>query len=92
MIRWQHILRTAGFFILALTGFLALTTVCALFLGSEDLTPLVSATITAGGLGGFLTLAFRSPVREFSHREGILLVLITWVAFSILGALPFFFR
>ncbi len=91
MIRWQHILRTAGFFILALTGSLALTTVCALFLGSEDLTPLVSATITAGGLGGFLTLAFRSPVREFSHREGILLVLITWVAFSILGALPFFF-
>ena len=91
MIRWQHVLRTVGFFILALTGSLALTTVCALFLGSADPSPLASATITAGGVGGFLTLAFRSPVREFSHREGILLVLITWVSFSILGALPFFF-
>ena len=91
MIRWQRVLRAVGFFILALTGSLALTTLCALFLGTSDMSPLVSATITSGGLGGFLVLLFRSPPREFSHREGILLVLITWVSFSALGALPFFF-
>lgn len=91
MIRWPIILRAVGFFILALTGSLALTTLCAFWLGSSDLSPLISAVITAGGLGGFLTLAFRSPPLEFSHREGILLVLMTWVAFSALGALPFYF-
>ena len=91
MIRWQNLLRTVGFFVLALTGTLALTTLCALLLGTSDIAPLVSATITAGGLGGFLVLAFRSAPREISHREGILLVLITWLAFSVLGALPFYF-
>ncbi len=91
MIRWQNLLRIVGFFVLALTGTLALTTVCALLLGTSEIAPLVSATITAGVLGGFLVLAFRSAPREVSHREGILLVLITWGAFSVLGALPFYF-
>ena len=91
MIRWQNVLRLVGFFVLALTGSLALTTLFAFFLATPDLSPLVSATLTAGCLGGFLVLAFQSPRREISHREGILLVLITWVTFSVLGALPFYF-
>ena len=91
MIRWQNVLRLVGFFVLALTGSLALTTLVALFLATSDLSSLVSATLTAGGLGGFLVFAFRSAPREISHREGILLVLITWVIFSVLGALPFYF-
>ncbi|MEE8348781.1 MAG: potassium transporter TrkG [Acidobacteriota bacterium] len=91
MIRWPTVLNATGYFILALTGVLALTTLIAYFLDTADIAPLVSATITSGGLAGFLVLVFRGPVREFSHREGILLVLITWVSFSALGALPFYF-
>jgi trk system potassium uptake protein TrkH len=38
-----------------------------------------------------LVWAFRSYRTEFNHREGILLVILTWILAAVLGALPFQF-
>lgn len=91
MIRWQSVLRATGFFILAFTGSLGLTIGASLIFGLSDASPLALAMLISACLGGVLTFSFRSASGEFTHREGILLVLITWVTFSALGALPFHF-
>lgn len=91
MIRWHNVLQTVGYFVLALAGSLGIVTLFSLFTEEPDFAPLALATLAACGLGGFLSLSFRRPPREFSNREGILLVLITWVIFSAVGGLPFYF-
>lgn len=50
-------------------------------------TYLYSASI-AFGVGGFLYYSFR-PERELRVREGILVVSLTWLFLSLVGALPF---
>lgn len=90
LIRWSNLLQTVGLFILALALALALVTLFALFNQDQGLVPLAGATAVATGLGAGLVLFFRSRPQEFSHREGILLVLMTWMAASLLGALPYY--
>ncbi len=91
MIRWSNLLQILGFFILALTGSLVVVSAFALLSQDAGSKPLILATITAGALGASLALFFRPPLHELTHREGILLVIMTWVSASILGALPFYF-
>ncbi len=91
MIRWRNILQIVGFFILALTASLGMVVLFALFYDDAGFESLVLGTLIAGGLGGFLCLACRCPPRQISNREGILLVIITWVAAGVVGALPFYF-
>ena len=91
MIHWRNILQIAGFFVLALAASLGMVTLFALFNDDAGFDSLVLATLIAVGLGGFLCLAFRCPPRQISNREGILLVIITWVAAGVVGALPFYF-
>jgi trk system potassium uptake protein TrkH len=91
VIRWRNILQIAGFFVLALAASLGMVTLFALFSDDAGFDSLALATLIAVGLGGFLCLAFRCPPRKISNREGILLVIITWVAAGLVGALPFYF-
>jgi len=91
VIRWRHILQISGFFVLALAASLGMVTLFALFSDDAGFDSLALATLIAVGLGGFLCLAFRCPPRKISNREGILLVIITWVAAGLVGALPFYF-
>ncbi len=44
--------------------------------------------LVAGGVGGFV---FRPKAREINRREGILFVVLAWVALVTLGALPYYF-
>ncbi len=91
MIRWRTILQIAGFFVLALAASLGMVTLFALFSDDAGFDSLALATLIAVGLGGFLCLAFRCPPQKISNREGILLVILTWVAAGLVGALPFYF-
>ncbi|MFQ5928240.1 MAG: TrkH family potassium uptake protein [Acidobacteriota bacterium] len=91
MIRWPNLLQILGFFILALALSTGIVTLFAFIAQDAGSSPLTLATLTAGGLGAFLCLAFRPPPHEFTHREGLLLVIATWVAAGIVGALPFYF-
>ncbi|MCH8319442.1 MAG: TrkH family potassium uptake protein, partial [Acidobacteria bacterium] len=89
--RWRNILQIAGYFILALAASLGLVVLFALFHDDGGFDALVLATLIAVGLGGFLCLACRCSPQQISNREGILLVIITWVAAGLVGALPFYF-
>jgi trk system potassium uptake protein TrkH len=84
------IARVLGFFLLAFAASMLVPASIAL-LGSEDLAPLVYSTVITGGAGAALLLAFRRAPEEINHREGILLVVMTWLAASFFGALPFWF-
>ena len=91
MIRWSNLLHLLGFFTLGLSVGL-LTCVCfALANGDEGLTPL-AASLAVGVIAGvLLILVFRLHFRALSRREGLLLVVATWLIAALLGALPFYF-
>lgn len=91
MIHWRNVLQIAGYFVLALAVSLGMVTLFALFNDDAGFDSLLLATLIATGTGGFLCLAFRSPPLQISTREGILLVILTWVAAGVVGALPFYF-
>jgi len=90
--RWRFILNIVGILIL----FLGMSMIFPLFFGlyySDPSTiPLLKSmgiTILAGLL---LYISFRSiKVETISHREGMAIVTIGWVAVGFFGALPFYF-
>ncbi len=91
MIRWPNLLQVLGLFILALTVSLGAALLFALIQQDAGLGPLVTATVIAATAGITLLLGVRPPPHEFTHREGILLVVAAWVTASVLGSLPFYF-
>ncbi|WP_029601651.1 TrkH family potassium uptake protein [Halococcus hamelinensis] len=70
--------------------YLALTplfpAVCALYY-SEDILPFLVTTVVMGGVGIGLERLKRDP--ELGHREGFLLVSLTWLVVPVLGTLPY---
>ncbi|MBM3802490.1 MAG: TrkH family potassium uptake protein [Acidimicrobiia bacterium] len=56
-----------------------------------DLRPLGFSFLLTGALGGACLLATRRPATDLNQREGLLFVVIVWVATSACGALPFYF-
>ena len=91
MIRWSNLLHLLGFFTLGLSVGLLGCVCFALANGDEGLTPL-AASLAIGVIAGvLLILVFRLHFRALSRREGLLLVVATWLIAAFLGALPFYF-
>ena len=91
MIRWSNLLHLLGFFTLGLSVGLLGCVCFALANGDEGLTPL-AASLAVGVIAGvLLILVFRLHFRALSRREGLLLVVATWLIAALLGALPFYF-
>lgn len=57
--------------------------------GEDDLIPLIISAVIAAITGLLLFFTFRIQY-ELRIRDGFVLVTFTWVAFALLGALPFF--
>lgn len=79
-----------GRIFIALAVVLLLPTACALYYKEDTV---VSFLITAGialGFGLLLSLLFRTENREIFAKEGFVIVSVSWVAASMVGALPFF--
>lgn len=91
MIHWASILRLLGFLTLFLAAALSIPLAYAWAAGDHGLPPLAGALVVDIVLGGLLVLAFRATLHELSHREGILLVVASWLLASFLGALPYYF-
>ncbi len=90
VIRWANLLEMLGFFLLAMSAAVLLPWTWALLDGDAGVWPL-SVTLLAGSLpGGLLIWFFRVREREFHRREGMLLVVLTWLAACALGAVPFY--
>ena len=61
-----------------------------LLTGGEGLRPLATSAVATAAAGGFCFLRFRRHARELSRREGLLLVVATWVGICLFGSLPFY--
>ncbi len=61
-----------------------------LLTGGEGLRPLVTSAVATAAAGGFCFLRFRRHARELTRREGLLLVVATWVGICLFGSLPFY--
>ncbi|HSR52595.1 MAG TPA: potassium transporter TrkG [Acidobacteriota bacterium] len=91
MINWPNQLKILGLFILALSGAMSVALALAIYDNDDGLFPLALSTALSVGVGGLLVYFIRPEEREFNNREGIMLVILTWVGAGIVGALPFYF-
>ncbi len=91
VIRWSNLLEMLGFFLLAMSGTILLPWALALAEGDEGFWPLTITVLTGLVAGAALAWFFRVRERDFQRREGMLLVVLTWLAACSLGALPFYF-
>lgn len=91
MIHWANLLRILGFFILAMALTIGAPLGYALWTGDTGIVPLAAAAGVSALLGAALAFGFRREMQEFNNRDGILLVILTWTAAAVLGALPFCF-
>ncbi len=90
MIHWANLLQLLGYFVLALALAIAVALGVALFGMDAGVVPLTLACAICLAVGGALAYFFRSQPVSFNNRDGILLVILTWMAASFLGALPFY--
>ena len=90
--RWRYVLHVIG----ALVACVGLTMLAALafslYYNDSGIMPLAVSTIVSVGAGGLLYVL--TPVREedkgITHREGMAIVALGWLAAGLFGALPFF--
>ena len=91
IVRWPKLLELLGYFSLAIAASMIIPLLLALYFRDDGLVPLLGAIAFSGAIGAILIAAFRGSSIEFSHREAILMVVLTWLAAITLGALPFYF-
>ncbi|MBK7930736.1 MAG: TrkH family potassium uptake protein [Bryobacterales bacterium] len=88
--RFRAVAFIAGLFILLLGSTLLVPLFVALLYG-DDLRPCGYTLLIMAAVGFSLRYAGEKPRTELAVREGILLVVVLWVAAAILGGLPFYF-
>lgn len=87
---WHLILNLIGFVLIFTSIFMLIPAVVSLLYGGEDLTSfLVSFAITFLS-GGLLYLSTKGHRKEdVRHRDGFIIVTLSWLAISFFGALPY---
>jgi trk system potassium uptake protein TrkH len=91
LIRLSAVAYVLGQLLLALAASLVFPLGYGLWLGGQDLVAFTGATVATAGVGGLLVLLAPRPDRDLGQREGLLLVVATWVCVALFGALPFYF-
>lgn len=90
VVRWPAVLEILGFFTVALSVCFLAPLFLAVLDRDDGLAPLLTATLVSLAGGASLVWAFRGRRQEIHHREGILLVILTWIIAATVGALPFY--
>ena len=87
----RMILYLLGYVLLLIGAFLLLPCVVALIYGERALYSLL-ATVGVCAVAGLLLLLFKPRNRRSMHaREGFVMVSLSWIVISLVGALPFWF-
>lgn len=82
------LLRTVGWLLMVLAGFMALPLLTAIIYKDSPVEPiLISMGITAGSAIALMSLKPKS--RDMGKREAIMLTALVWVILSLFGMLPF---
>ncbi len=79
-----------GRFLLIIAAFMLLPALADAVSQNPDWRVFVAAASVLGGIGVMMELALRGKPYTFKAREGFLLVNIAWFAFSLAGAIPFY--
>ncbi len=80
IVRWPKLLELLGYFSLAVAASMIVPLLLALYFRDDGLVPLLGAIAFSGAIGAILIAAFRGSSIEFTHREAILMVVLTWLA------------
>jgi trk system potassium uptake protein TrkH len=81
-----------GQFIIALAAVMLVPLCYGVLTGDGELRALTLSAVITAAVGGFLmALSHRRPAREIKQREGILVVVLTWMCICFFGCLPFYF-
>jgi trk system potassium uptake protein TrkH len=93
MIRWPFILHILGSLMVCIGLCMLFPIGFSLYYWDSSALPLLCSAAITTGLGLLLYLVFRSRRVKgaISHREGMAITTLGWVAASIFGGLPFYF-
>jgi trk system potassium uptake protein len=89
--RWRFILNIVGILVLFLGMTMIFPLLFGLYYHDQSVRPLTKAMVITMIAGLFLFGLFRrEKVEQISHREGMAIVAIGWVAIGFFGAIPFY--
>jgi trk system potassium uptake protein len=91
LIRYRTVAFLLGQFLLALAGTMMVPIAWGVLRGVGGVRGLLVAAAATAAVGGLLLATYRAPQRDLNQREALLLVVVTWIAVSAFGALPFYF-
>ncbi len=91
MVRWLNLFQFVSLLSAGVAGCLAVALLVGFLLQDRGIVPLALSMAVALGLALVFGVSLKWRGREFSHREGILFVVVAWLVASILGALPLYF-
>ncbi|MBQ7872059.1 MAG: TrkH family potassium uptake protein [Oscillospiraceae bacterium] len=87
----RMILSLLGYVLLLIGAFLLLPCVIALIYGERELTAFLIAAGISAGSGLLLCLLRPRKNRSMQARDGFVMVSLSWILISLVGALPFYF-
>ncbi len=88
---YRMIFSILGKVLLILGGFLLLPCAVALYYGEGDFPALILTAGISSAVGGLLMLLKPKEGRQLMHaREGFIMVALSWILISLVGALPFY--
>jgi len=87
---YKMIFSTLGKLLVALSAFLMLPVIVAIIYGDSCLWAILVAAAISLALGAVLYFAFKTKNHVIYAREGIAIVALSWILFSVIGALPFY--
>ena len=85
---YRFVSKTLGRILLIGAAMLALPLILSVVYNDGMLVPFLISELVLAGLGSLLMLV-RSPSGEYYSREGFIIVALSWILMSAIGALPF---
>ena len=91
MINWQVLLKLLGYIVLGISACLGIPLAIALIKADGGSIPLAAAFLIGLPVGGLAVLYAKVEPHEINQKEGILFVVLAWLAAVSVGTLPFWF-
>lgn len=85
----KMVFRVTGLLLLVEGAALLVSLLVSLVTGGSDAQAFVWSVLACGIPGGLLILLTQKAPRNFTRREGFMIVSLVWLVFSLFGALPY---
>ena len=90
--RWRYTLHIVGAILVSIGMTMLFALAWSVYYNDAGMIPLMQSIVATLVVGGGLYSGFRNPkAAPMSHREGMAIVALGWVAAAVMGALPFYF-